>query len=267
MIISAFVALWLTVVVTGVLGQGSVTSTNVTTTSSASVSQTATGAPTNLPPCPNSCLNDVLNGVTPSGCQDLSVDCICASTQGLRSIMCCVKARCSGMDQQVTVSTWIATCQGLPTAPDFLNQLGCVNSTGTSNTTTSSSPSSSNTSTNHGLSQGARIGIGVGVGLGCLGLAALCFAFFIWQRRKRSASSPNEFEKAELDGSGGAPKTELDGSGVVTGDEKRMTHELDSPEMIHEINSVSQGPPQELEGSVPTVQELDGRMKRDGEIK
>jgi hypothetical protein len=101
----------------------------------------------------------------------------------------------------------------------------------------------------------------MGVSLGGLGLAAFGLGFLLRQRRKKHASSLNEFQKAELDGGGAAPRTELDSSGVVTGDEKRLTHELHSPVMVHEINSVSQGPPQELEGSVPKVQELDASVE------
>lgn len=73
--------------------------------------------------------------------------------------------------------------------------------------------------------------------------------------------------KAELDGIGAVPRVELDGTvaggkSATTADEKRLTHELDSPVTIHEINSENDGPPRELQGSsVPLPQELDGRVK------
>jgi hypothetical protein len=145
-----------------------------------------------------------------------------------------------------------------------------VNSTTASNTNSSTSSSAlSSISPDHGHSKGLKIGIGIGVTCAVSALAAFCFTLLIWRRRKLSAktlANANNFQKAELDGSEGAPKSELDGNGVVTGDEKRLTHELHSPLTIHEINSESNPPPQELQGSVPEPQELDGRTKTDREV-
>lgn len=52
------------------------------------------------------------------------------------------------------------------------------------------------------------------------------------------------------------------GEGVITADEKRLTHELDSPLTIHEIISEDYETPQELQGSsVLLPQELNARVK------
>jgi len=114
----------------------------------ASVAYAQNGVPT----CGQPCITPYVSGSSIAGCAQLDVACICANSQFLSGISCCLEASCDPADQQQAVDFALNLCSvngvtNLPTAVSSLCTSSVVytgsasSSTGVAATTTSGSSS------------------------------------------------------------------------------------------------------------------------------
>lgn len=131
---------------------------------------------TDLPKCAQSCVGD---SITTTGCSAIKVSCICASSDWIAGLSCCVAKNCTLEDQAKTIQFAQDICKSVGISVPTDAQAACAsksNSTSSANSTTSPTASAATTSVAPTKTGGAGFAqkeyLGAAIGLMGAGLFA-----------------------------------------------------------------------------------------------